>query len=101
MQPRALHEFVDCFFLPALVEMPKPIDRNQLLVGDVALMGIVTQALKTGGAPRMVHGADKHVELNKLMIHSKTILLVQPACLPFSTPDSHLYKSYGINVIRN
>ena len=69
--------------------MSKPIDRHQFLIRDFARIGIIAQALKTGGAPRIVHGADKHIELHELNVHSKTILPVQPACLPFSTPDSH------------
>ena len=89
MQPIALHEFMNRLFLKALVQMSEPIDRNQLLVADVSSLRIVTQALKTGSAPRIVHGADKHLELNQLNVHRKTILPVRPACLPFSTPDSH------------
>ena len=56
--------------------MTEPINCNDLLISDSPGVGIVAGALKTSGAPRIVHGADKHIELNEWSVHSMTILLV-------------------------
>ena len=76
MEPIALHEFMDRLFLKPTVQMPKPIERNQFLIGAPTGIGIVAEALKTVMTPRIVHGADKHIKLNELNVHRKTILPV-------------------------
>ncbi len=57
--------------------MTEPVDGDQFLVGDPRSLGIVTEPLKAGAAPRIVQFADKHVELNYLRV---------PLCQP-TTPS--------------
>ena len=83
MEPMGLDQLVERLFLKPLVEMPKPIYRDDLLIADFARVRIVAGTLKTSLALRLVHRADKHLELNQLSIHSQTILLVPLACLLF------------------
>lgn len=76
MQPIGMHEFMNRLFLKVSLEMSKPVHRNNLLIADFPAVRIGAGALKTVLPLRIVHGADKHIKLNQLSIHSKTILLV-------------------------
>lgn len=76
MQPIGLREFMDRLFLVMSTQLTEPIDRNDLLIAELPLVPIIARSLKTTLSLRMVDEADKHIQLNQLSFHSKTILLV-------------------------
>lgn len=59
-----------------LVQMTKPINRNQFLVGNPARLRIVTGSLKTSRAPLIVKLAGKCIELNELEYRFHTTILL-------------------------